>query len=335
MTTEELVKALGNGWKVSDSRAVPVVVYVTAPENALGDVNNDGKINAVDASTVLTYYAMVSVNKDGGFDEAQKKAADVDNNEVINAVDASHILSYYAYTSTTKENIVSIKEYVDPPMNGTGGDIETELYKLYGYWETADGKQYLYINNNEFTLSRNGKDISGTLSHTDKDLSGSFAMTDSESGLTNGRYVQRDQNRFGRLIYTEDGADTEFIFAGDLLPRFLSAETGTMTFDGVTYTDPVTVEFTAKANVTDVQVLKLSFIEIKENGDAVYDKNAECILKLPKLEVGKTFTPMVEIPEVIPNYGICYTDEHGTVHYFDIRRSGKDDSIILMPFEVK
>ena len=78
----------------------------------LGDINNDGKINAVDASTVLTYYANISTNKDGGLTEAQKKAADIDNNGDINAVDASYILSYYAYTSTTKEEIIPIEEYM-------------------------------------------------------------------------------------------------------------------------------------------------------------------------------------------------------------------------------
>ena len=69
----------------------------------LGDVNNDSLINAVDASIVLTYYAMMSTNQKGDFNDTQKKAADVDKNGDINAVDASYILSYYAYTSTTKD----------------------------------------------------------------------------------------------------------------------------------------------------------------------------------------------------------------------------------------
>lgn len=78
----------------------------------LGDVNNDGKVNAVDASTVLTYYANISTNKDGGFDDNQKAAADVDHDGKINAVDASNILSYYAYVSTTKEEIISMEDYM-------------------------------------------------------------------------------------------------------------------------------------------------------------------------------------------------------------------------------
>ena len=87
-------------------------IDVSAVEYKLGDVNNDGHINAVDASSVLSYYAMISTNKDGGFDEAQKNAADVNHDSLINAVDASCILSYYAYVSTTKEDILSIEEYL-------------------------------------------------------------------------------------------------------------------------------------------------------------------------------------------------------------------------------
>ena len=79
---------------------------------SLGDVTNDGHINAVDASTVLAYYAMISTNKDGGFDDNQKAAADVDHDGKINAVDASNILSYYAYVSTTKEEVVPMEQFM-------------------------------------------------------------------------------------------------------------------------------------------------------------------------------------------------------------------------------
>lgn len=81
-------------------------------KNILGDVNNDGQINASDASSVLSYYAMISTNKDGGYTEEQKLAADVNNDSQINAVDASCILSYYAYVSTTKEDIMSISDFL-------------------------------------------------------------------------------------------------------------------------------------------------------------------------------------------------------------------------------
>lgn len=86
-----------------------VVINASLP---LGDVNGDGKINAVDASSVLSYYADVSTNQEGEFDEDQKVAADVNHNGKIDAVDASCILSYYAYLSTTKDEIVSIEVYL-------------------------------------------------------------------------------------------------------------------------------------------------------------------------------------------------------------------------------
>ncbi|WP_028516903.1 leucine-rich repeat protein [Ruminococcus flavefaciens] len=82
-------------------------------EYNLGDVNDDGQINAVDASSVLAYYAMISTNKDGGYNEAQKLSADVNNDGQVNAVDASNIMAYYAYLSTTKENIISLAEYIN------------------------------------------------------------------------------------------------------------------------------------------------------------------------------------------------------------------------------
>lgn len=76
-----------------------VVVYLS--ENYVkGDVNDDGLINAVDASLVLTDYAKTAIGETSGFTAKQKKAADVNENETIDAVDASKILSYYADSST-------------------------------------------------------------------------------------------------------------------------------------------------------------------------------------------------------------------------------------------
>lgn len=98
-TTAILVPAPGN----------PIVVEEL---DTLGDINSDGYINAVDASSVLSYYASISTNQEGGYDALQKLNADVNQDRLINAVDASYILSYYAYTSTTKEEIMSVEEYM-------------------------------------------------------------------------------------------------------------------------------------------------------------------------------------------------------------------------------
>ena len=78
----------------------------------LGDVDNNGLIDAVDASSVLAYYARISTNQEGGYNEEQKLAADVNHDGLINAVDASNILAYYAYASTAKEDIISISEFM-------------------------------------------------------------------------------------------------------------------------------------------------------------------------------------------------------------------------------
>lgn len=90
----------------SVTTTVPTVTYT------LGDVNNDGQINSVDASSVLLYYALISTNKEGGYDDKQKAAADVNHDGMINSVDASRILSYYAYASTTMEDVMSLEEFL-------------------------------------------------------------------------------------------------------------------------------------------------------------------------------------------------------------------------------
>jgi len=72
----------------------------TAKSTSIGDVNNDGVVNASDASAVLAEYAVISSGKSGSFDDIKKAAADFNKDEVINASDASVILAYYAYLSS-------------------------------------------------------------------------------------------------------------------------------------------------------------------------------------------------------------------------------------------
>lgn len=62
----------------------------------LGDVDNDSKVTASDASLVLAEYAQLS-NGDGTFSEETFLYADVDRDDKIAASDASLILIYYAY----------------------------------------------------------------------------------------------------------------------------------------------------------------------------------------------------------------------------------------------
>ncbi|MBR6996949.1 MAG: leucine-rich repeat protein [Ruminococcus sp.] len=77
-----------------------------------GDTDGSGAVDAVDASAVLSYYALISTDHDGGFSPRQKLAADVDHDGSVNAVDASSILSYYAYVSTAEEEIMTMDEFL-------------------------------------------------------------------------------------------------------------------------------------------------------------------------------------------------------------------------------
>lgn len=71
------------------------------PVYKLGDVNNDGIVDSVDASNILAEYARLSSeNGIPAFTDLQKWAGDIDGNGLIDAVDASSVLSYYAYLST-------------------------------------------------------------------------------------------------------------------------------------------------------------------------------------------------------------------------------------------
>jgi hypothetical protein len=82
------------------------------PVIALGDVNFDGNVNAVDASMVLAYYAETSSGKEGSFSPEQISAADMDGNDRINAVDASDILAYYAFISVGENPPLTPEEFM-------------------------------------------------------------------------------------------------------------------------------------------------------------------------------------------------------------------------------
>lgn len=79
---------------------IPILTYNISYFANLGDVNSDNMVNAVDASMVLTDYAVVSTGKPSELNENQLKCADTDANGTVNAIDASRILTYYANTST-------------------------------------------------------------------------------------------------------------------------------------------------------------------------------------------------------------------------------------------
>ena len=76
----------------------------------LGDVNTDGSVDALDASMVLSDYAMKATGHESIFNAEQSKAADLNSDGAVDALDASLILSYYAYKATGGNQ--SITEYL-------------------------------------------------------------------------------------------------------------------------------------------------------------------------------------------------------------------------------
>ncbi|MBQ8926646.1 MAG: hypothetical protein IJ055_00035 [Oscillospiraceae bacterium] len=78
----------------------PYTIDLNAEEQTyqLGDVNEDGSVNANDAAKVLMAAARIGAKKDSGLTATQTLAANVDRrSDAINANDASFILRYAAY----------------------------------------------------------------------------------------------------------------------------------------------------------------------------------------------------------------------------------------------
>ena len=71
----------------------------SAGKYSKGDANGDGRINAVDASDILSIYTRIST---GGakLTDAEKASCDVNSDGTVNAIDASYVLSFYAYSQT-------------------------------------------------------------------------------------------------------------------------------------------------------------------------------------------------------------------------------------------
>ena len=86
--------------------------YVQPASADLGDVNEDGKIDAKDASLILVEYSKASTGAESGFNESQKLAGEVNGDGKIDAKDASAILAYYAMASTATGDVPTLKEFI-------------------------------------------------------------------------------------------------------------------------------------------------------------------------------------------------------------------------------
>ncbi|MCQ2470130.1 MAG: Ig-like domain-containing protein, partial [Ruminococcus sp.] len=101
------------------------------PGYVLGDPTGDMIINAIDASAILIEYASTSANRPATFSSIQRLAADVDKNGKVDAVDASKVLSYYAYSSVDSSLSLSEfldpenQELINNPTTTTTAKITT------------------------------------------------------------------------------------------------------------------------------------------------------------------------------------------------------------------
>lgn len=106
-------KECNTAWEItkSDKVSKTVTVYANCISKVkLGDMNDDGVIDATDASAILSAYALSSVGQDT-LTKEQKTAADVNKDGVVDATDASAVLTYYALSSVSQTG--TFEEYMN------------------------------------------------------------------------------------------------------------------------------------------------------------------------------------------------------------------------------
>lgn len=85
--------------KATTTTVTTTTTSVDKPALILGDANNDGKIDSIDASEILRLFAKISTG--GTPTENEKKVCDINNDGMIDSVDASAVLAYYAKISSS------------------------------------------------------------------------------------------------------------------------------------------------------------------------------------------------------------------------------------------
>ena len=93
----------------------------------------------------------------------------------------------------------------------------------------------------------------------------------------------------------------------------------------------VDVAITASAPVTDVQVASLTLEEVGE--DEVGFRIETVLGTRDAVTPGRPFVVALAFPGDMPNTGLVFTDSEGEVHSCTISMSGKDGSLLLIPFE--
>ena len=88
----------------------------------------------------------------------------------------------------------------------------------------------------------------------------------------------------------------------------------------------VDVAITSTETVTDIQVVSIPMDDMGYRVDAVLGT-------LDAITPGRPFVVAMAFPGDMPNTALVFTDSDGAVHYCAIAMSGKDGSLLLIPFE--
>ena len=87
------------------------------------------------------------------------------------------------------------------------------------------------------------------------------------------------------------------------------------------------VMISTTTEVRNFKVLNLSDCQIDDNGKISFHE--ETLYEQPELVPGCPIVVIMTLYGTIPNYGISYTDEHGTTRRFSINVSGMDGSVVM------
>ena len=88
----------------------------------------------------------------------------------------------------------------------------------------------------------------------------------------------------------------------------------------------VDVAITTTETVTDIQVVSIPMDDMGYRVDAVLGT-------LDAIAPGRPFVVAMAFPGDMPNTALVFTDSDGAVHYCAIAMSGRDGSLLLIPFE--
>ncbi|MDE6036252.1 MAG: hypothetical protein K2G36_10130 [Ruminococcus sp.] len=109
-TTGETVPTVFNQvfYSIEDIRDYPPlameqIVEAIPDKVSPGDVNGDGKIDAIDATAILTEYASLSTGDGTTLTQEESNKADTNYDGHVDANDATQVQMYYAYLSTEHE----------------------------------------------------------------------------------------------------------------------------------------------------------------------------------------------------------------------------------------